>query len=531
MPLIPRRSWSTRLKHSCRCSPRCGTALMISWPKQFTTLMEEQSYVINSFDVSFHEGLAFFGIDELFVRPIGLGTNFLGITAKKSTDIKYEGQFAVDWLDHNVLIFRDRAIRIVSLLRPGYTREIYNGSKEVRNIVVSTRGFFFAWIENDNNIRRMSKDSLQAPIVHTEKSKIFCMTLDEETKRFFYYIGGQGFTLQRSVRAGGGKKNKGKKTSPPPPNRTRTTTSSSTQRTSKVATRRNGRAPFGCEGVKSEPVQVAKYRGAVFVILQEETKDNNGDFIYRLGQVMRSGEFKEIVENPNWRITSVLKSTGIDANVADLCGRQLNRCPYLCVHVSEDQARCLCRDDAPGCTDHPMTVPADERTSTVAAAIQRQSYVVTTLIVVLLPVVFLLAYCLYTNYLAADEEVAGEGGSSTASSLSAGSAVGSAIGAPADNALKQQQKPSGALHALINWAGLGSADVSSSLLEGEEGELKMGQQSTIGGRNTSTVAAATAAPEPSSAVSEVAESEPPKKRKKRHKHRHKQKTAAKSSAT
>lgn len=39
--------------------------------KQFTTLMEEQSYVINSFDVSFHEGLAFFGIDELFVRPIG----------------------------------------------------------------------------------------------------------------------------------------------------------------------------------------------------------------------------------------------------------------------------------------------------------------------------------------------------------------------------------------------------------------------------------------------------------------------------
>ena len=460
-----------------------------------------------------------------------LGTNFLGITAKKSTDIKYEGQFAVDWLDHNVLIFRDRAIRIVSLLRPGYTREIYNGSKEVRNIVVSTRGFFFAWIENDNNIRRMSKDSLQAPIVHTEKSKIFCMTLDEETKRFFYYIGGQGFTLQRSVRAGGGKKNKGKKTS--------TTTAKPDKDYYFVLYSKDfeGRYPPEREGsvrvrgIKSEPVQVAKYRGAVFVILQEETKDNNGDFIYRLGQVMRSGEFKEIVENPNWRITSVLKSTGIDANVADLCGRQLNRCPYLCVHVSEDQARCLCRDDAPGCTDHPMTVPADERTSTVAAAVQRQSYVVTTLIVVLLPVVFLLAYCLYTNYLAADEEVAGEGGSSTASSLSAGSAVGSAIGAPVDNALKQQQKPSGALHALINWAGLGSADVSSSLLEGEEGELKMGQQSTIGGRNTSTVAAVTAAPEPSSAVSEVAESEPPKKRKKRHKHRHKQKTAAKSSAT
>ncbi len=460
-----------------------------------------------------------------------MGTNFLGITAKKSTDIKYEGQFAVDWLDHNVLIFRDRAIRIVSLLRPGYTREIYNGSKEVRNIVVSTRGFFFAWIENDNNIRRMSKDSLQAPIVHTEKSKIFCMTLDEETKRFFYYIGGQGFTLQRSVRAGGGKKNKGKKT---------TTTAKPDKDYYFVLYSKDfeGRYPPEREGsvrvrgVKSEPVQVAKYRGAVFVILQEETKDNNGDFIYRLGQVMRSGEFKEIVENPNWRITSVLKSTGIDANVADLCGRQLNRCPYLCVHVSEDQARCLCRDDAPGCTDHPMTVPADERTSTVAAAVQRQSYVVTTLIVVLLPVVFLLAYCLYTNYLAADEEVAGEGGSSTGSSLSAGSAVGSAIGAPVDNALKQQQqKPSGALHALINWAGLGSADVSSSIIEGEEGELIGQKMSTIGGRNTSTVAAVTAAPEPSSAVSEVAESEPPKKRKKRHKHRHKQRTAAKSSAT
>lgn len=38
---------------------------------QFSTILEEQSYVINSFDLSFQEGLAFYGIDELFVRPIG----------------------------------------------------------------------------------------------------------------------------------------------------------------------------------------------------------------------------------------------------------------------------------------------------------------------------------------------------------------------------------------------------------------------------------------------------------------------------
>lgn len=39
--------------------------------EQFSTVFQEDRYIINAFDISFEDGLAFYGIDELFARPIG----------------------------------------------------------------------------------------------------------------------------------------------------------------------------------------------------------------------------------------------------------------------------------------------------------------------------------------------------------------------------------------------------------------------------------------------------------------------------
>lgn len=469
---------------------------------------------------------------------VSLSTNYLGITEKLSTGIKYEDQFAVDWLDHNVLIFRDRAIHMLSLLRRGYSRQIYNGSKEVRNIVVSAKGFFFAWIDNDNNILRTTKDGLKMSRVHTEKSKIFCMTLDEKTKRFFYYIGGQGFTLQRSLdsnsyihdRVATNGTNDSEETTKKR-NRDKSQSTTTTPKPDEYffvlySKDFDGRYPperegsVRVKGQKSVPVQVTKYRGAVFVILQEEHKDNNGDFIYRLGQVMRTGEFKEIVENPNWRITSVMASTETMGSV-DFCGRELNRCAYLCVHMSEQRAMCLCRDGAPGCTDTWMTLAPGEKGRTPPLSAQRESYVVTALIAVLLPVVCLLAYCLYTNYLAEEDE----GDGSASSSSGTGSAIQSTMGVEgADAANLKQDAPKGGLWgALVNWAGLGSAD-SSSVIEGGAEELT--NQSTMEEETTTESDKRKKSKNTSSVVvvsteSSAVEPEPLKKRKKRHKHRSK----------
>lgn len=83
--------------------------------------------------------------------------NSLGYTGKHNTGIKFEHHFAIDWLDHNVLLYRDNAIRLVSLTKSRFTRQIYNGSRKVRNLLVSDKGLFFAWIENENNIHRAAK--------------------------------------------------------------------------------------------------------------------------------------------------------------------------------------------------------------------------------------------------------------------------------------------------------------------------------------------------------------------------------------
>ena len=38
---------------------------------QFSTVVQEDSYIVNVFDISFEQGLALYGIDNLFGRSIG----------------------------------------------------------------------------------------------------------------------------------------------------------------------------------------------------------------------------------------------------------------------------------------------------------------------------------------------------------------------------------------------------------------------------------------------------------------------------
>ena len=66
----------------------------------------------------------------------------------------------MDWVDHNIYVFKDHKLWLHSLQNPEYSAPIYNGSMNVRNLVVEYKQQFLAWIGNDNNIMRAGKVSV-----------------------------------------------------------------------------------------------------------------------------------------------------------------------------------------------------------------------------------------------------------------------------------------------------------------------------------------------------------------------------------
>lgn len=216
------------------------------------------------------------------------------------------------------------------------------------------------------------------------------------------------------------------------------------------------------------------YKDSVFVILQDRM-DDSGDVKYRLGQVMRTGHFEEIVVNPNWRITWVMMASKKPPGI-DMCGPG-GRCPYLCVHMTQEKANCLCKDNLPGCVDFAVTA-SPRRTSTAKgpASLQAEHLWVAGLLLVLVPIFGALTYFLCVHYYEEQAELNHNETSESESTLfnnknSKSMRKGQVkFNARSRQTMKTPGTPSKAKdgtpwNAMVSWVGLGSADMSDSTLE------------------------------------------------------------------
>lgn len=203
--------------------------------------------------------------------------------------------------------------------------------------------------------------------------------------------------------------------------------------------------------------------------------DGSGDVKYRLGQVMRTGHFEEIVVNPNWRITWVMMASKKPPGI-DMCGPG-GMCPYLCVHMTQEKANCLCKDNVPGCVDFAVTA-SPKRTSTtkIPASLKAEYLWVAGLLLVLVPIFGALTYFLCVHYYEEQERQAelnpNETSESKSTSFNNKDSKSMRKGQVKSNARSRQTgKPFGTpskakdgtpWNAMVSWIGLGSADMSDS---------------------------------------------------------------------